>query len=171
MRLASGWRVAALAALLAATPAMGEVTETIIVDNQYYTIGWASGRTDSDPEFAGKDVRGTSWYGNGVLSRKLAIESAQGPLAGTSSGGWFVDFISGAGNPTTGYATTGAAGTVADSDFATNATVTFAYELAAPTPVPEIDGAALAQGTLAIAALGLWAGARRREVARGVVGG
>ncbi|MEX0448780.1 hypothetical protein V6X63_03370 [Spiribacter sp. 221] len=160
---------AAMAALLmsAGAASAADPTEVIIVDNIEYTIAWAVGSKDNGwGDRSEQDITSTSWYGNVGTAADLATQSAQGALGNSNRGSaWFIyaDAESTSSNAIKGYDTVANTGSKANSTFSDGQIVTFAYELAAPVVVPEIDGAALAKGALAIAALGLWAGAGARR--------
>ncbi|MEX0448779.1 hypothetical protein V6X63_03365 [Spiribacter sp. 221] len=168
MRLATRWRLATLAGALLGVfglPSLGQAedTEQIVVDTVTYTVSYASG--DRDVYTASPyNLSTTSWYGNATLAESLASQSTQDRLVSNDSdiGAVFVyDFITS--NNISIFSTGDKSELDRFSPLDPDTKVTFAYESSAPSYVPEIDGAALAKGALAIAALGLWAGARRRD--------
>ncbi|MEX0450110.1 hypothetical protein V6X63_10160 [Spiribacter sp. 221] len=159
---------AALAALLAVavSPAADANTTRVIVDGFYYDIG--SEFTNSPPTSTTPSNRYAPWFGSGDTAGAFAIAAFDAGV-GTESTVRFAYGKSGTtNNAEAARPNVDGSGGIEAYYAGINGSAVFAYVDGAPVVVPEIDGAALAQGALAIAGVGLWfAGRGRAGHARG----
>ncbi|MEX0450109.1 hypothetical protein V6X63_10155 [Spiribacter sp. 221] len=153
---------AAVAGAIAITSGVASAnTTSVVVEGFRYQIGVET--TSNPPDSSDVSSGYAPWFGSLDLARDYAKAA----------------YAAGVGKSDPVYFAYGRAGEINQAVFATSATDTpstssgsgekdFAFVDGAAVEVPEIDGAALAQGALAIAGIGLWfAGRGRAAHARG----
>ncbi|MEX0450117.1 hypothetical protein V6X63_10195 [Spiribacter sp. 221] len=155
---ALGLALGALPSMVAAYfPDPSEYTDRVEYNNKYYYVSYAQGdlQDDSDAMWTSNRLSGASWFGNETMAETFAqTTQQQGAMFGYRAEQDSFD-----GNEIYAWEWTGSDVGQSSGIFDQ---ITYAFEPVSPKNVPEIDGAALAQGLVGVGGLGLWVAGRRR---------
>ncbi|MEX0450113.1 hypothetical protein V6X63_10175 [Spiribacter sp. 221] len=150
----------ALALGLALSMDAGASTESIVVNNQIYSVEYTTNEI-KDLEAA---ITTTSWYDGGTTNPRTLSEALAS--ASTESNAFFVYTFNNRKDGVDFYTAINTNSPDLAETVQDDVTGRFAIQTAAPVFVPEIDGTALGQGLLALSAIGLWGLGRRRDPGR-----